>query len=479
MALDGADLDLLPGEVHGVLGENGAGKTTLLSILGGILRGDAGTVELGGVSGAPRSPREAWSRGVGMVHQHFTLVPRLTVLENLTLGHRGRARGWRIPLQEIAQRADLLMERTGLSVPLDAGVEELGVGERQRVEILKALLREPRVLVLDEPTAVLTPGEVRQLSSLLRELAAGGTAVALVAHKLDEVLDVSDRVTVMRDGRSVLSASRSDVNASTLTRAMVGRETPVPAAPRGADPGPEVASVAEVRVRGRQGQWALRGASLAVRRGEILGIAGVEGNGQRELALVLAGRLPPAEGQAELPSAVGFISQDRSREGLVGSFDLTENMALALHRRPEVRIRGALRWPVVEAHTRRALDTYAIRAPGPWVLAQALSGGNQQRLVVAREMAEAGDLLVAENPTRGLDVAAAAFVHQEIRSLVDGDRGMPPGVVLLSTDLDEVLALAHRVLVMVRGELLPVAEGDETREAVGALMLSERREPMS
>lgn len=473
VALSGADLDLQAGEVHGLLGENGAGKSTLLGILGGVLRADGGVMELDGTPVSPRSPREAWALGVGLVHQHFTLVPRLTVLENLALGHRGAARGWRMPLESIRRRAEVLMAQTGLDAPLDATVEQLGVGDRQRIEILKALLRSPRILALDEPTAVLTPGEVTRLFDLLRGLAESGTAVVLVAHKLDEVLAVAHRVTVMREGHTVLTSRAGDQDASSLTRAMVGSAPPPEGASGSTTAGPEVACLEGVRVRGRRGEWALNGVSLGIRRGEILGIAGVEGNGQRELALVLAGRLSPEEGDVDLPAGTGFVPQDRTGEGLVGDFDLVENMALALHRHPALNSRGILRWADVRRRAVLAVDRYGVRSPGLATPVRALSGGNQQRLVVAREMAEATDLLVAENPTRGLDVAATAFVHAQLRRLVgEGSGAASSSVALISTDLDEVLSLAHRILVMVRGQLVPVPDDDRSREHVGRLMLA-------
>jgi simple sugar transport system ATP-binding protein len=367
-------------------------------------------------------------------------------------------------------------------VPLDAKVEHLGVGDRQRVEILKALLREPRILILDEPTAVLAPSEVETLFGLLGGLAAEGRAVVLVAHKLDEILGVADRVTVLREGRTVLHASRAEVDGPGLIRAMVGRGEADPVAlgarggvrtPSTAPAGEPVASLASATVRGGRGAWALVEATLEVRRGEVVGVAGVEGNGQHELALVLSGRVPATEGTATVPDGVGFIPQDRTLEGLVGDFDLTENVALALHR--DARYASGpggllMRWRALRRTTVELLGRFDVKAAGPGVRAATLSGGNQQRVVVARELELARDLLVAENPTRGLDVAAASFVHGELHRLTRRDQ--PPGVVLVSTDMDEVLALSHRVFVMVRGRLTPVPDDARTREGVGALMLA-------
>jgi len=482
-ALRGADLEVRAGEVLGVLGENGAGKTTLLGVLGGVHRPDAGTVEVDGVTRAFRQPRDAWAAGVGMVHQHFTLVPALTVLENVALGRRA-AGGLRLGLDALEAEVAALMEATGLRVPLDATVEELGVGSRQRVEILKALLRRPRVLVLDEPTAVLSPSEVASLFRLLRARAEAGDAVVLVAHKLDEVLSVAHRVTVLRDGVTVLSAPREDVDVPRLVRAMVGAsdadpaaighlEAPAPGPPTPAGEGEAVAGLEGARVRGPRGEWAVDGATLEVRRGEVVGVAGVEGNGQRELALLLAGRVRAAEGEVRLPAGIGFVPQDRTREGLVADFDLTANVALALHASPEFARGPWMRWGALRLRTRELMDRFGVRAPGPGARAGTLSGGNQQRVVVARELSVARDLVVAENPTRGLDVAAAAFVHGELVRLAADPDG--PGVVLLSTDLDEVLALAHRVFVMVRGRLVAVPDHERTREGVGGHMLGGAR----
>ena len=443
VALDGADLELRAGEVHGVLGENGAGKTTLLSTLGGMLQPDDGVIEIDGSEVSLRTPRDAWRLGIGLVHQHFTLVPTLSVLENLTLGRRSSGRGIRLPFDAVRSEASELADRTGLAIDFDAPVEGLTVGQRQRVEILKVLLREPRILVLDEPTAVLAPAEIDALFELLRTWAGQGRAVALVAHKLDEVLRVADRVTVLRAGRTVLSSGADEIGVEELVRAMVGASLPDTADRAGSggvdDSREVVATLANHRPGG------LADASMtdgyAVRRGEIVGIAGVEGNGQRDLALELAGRGKSRATGSIAQRKVGFIPQDRSTEGIVGDFDLAENLALAVAGDEEFARGPFLDWKAVEVKAEELRSRYEIRAPSVKSTAGALSGGNQQRLVVAREISVARDLLVAENPTRGLDVAATRFVREELVRLASLGDGAP-GIVLHC--VEERVALAAK-----------------------------------
>ena len=520
-----------PGEIHGLIGENGAGKTTLARILGGLVAPDSGRVRIGGRAVELSGARQARALGVAMVHQHFSLVPSFTGLENVALldpaawNRRGAA------ARSYRERVEARARELRLAVELDQPVGGLGVGARQRIEVLKALMPDPRVLLLDEPTAVLAPQEVDGLLAVLRRVADAGGTVVLVAHKLDEVLAVATRVTVLRRGRRVLTTEVAGTSAPELAEAMVGAEvagpatssrgrgppleaTPVASSPwifspehregrcaglarrfaarmaalfvqeatqsealqRGCSaprmPGevcPRAARLVGVHAR-REGGQALRGLSLEVRRGEIVGIAGVDGNGQRTLAAVLAGVQRPDEGEAELPREVGWIPQDRTEEGLVGEFAITENVALALHGRPALRSGPWLDWRGVGEATLGVMREMEVQAEGARVAASALSGGNQQRVVVGRELLRSGSLLVAESPTRGLDVKAAAAVRARIRELAaSGDEA--PGVVLISTDLDEVLELADRTLVLVRGRLVEIAPGERTHRAIGRAML--------
>jgi len=476
-ALDGAALVARPGEIHGLLGENGAGKTTLLSVLAGLLTPDAGEIRVAGRVVRIDTPREARRLGIGMVHQHFSLVPPLSVLENLMLAWPRSALAW--PEDEVREAAEALAGETGLTVPLDARVSNLGVGERQRVEILKVLLQDPRILILDEPTAVLSPPEVEGLLALVRELARAGTSVLFVAHKLDEVLAVADRVTVLRRGRTVLEAARSEVDAPRLARAMVGAEAAaslteeVGPRPRGRTVGDPVARLRGVSLGSEAGGWRLREVDLEVRPGEIVGVAGVEGNGQRWLARVLAGETATDAGTVLLPPNPSFIPQDRRDEGLVEDFDLVENMALRAHRERSFRKGPFIRWPTLREWTADRVEAFGVRSDGLDTRVRTLSGGNQQRVVLARELAGDPGFVVAENPTRGLDVAGADFVHRTLRALRDRAE-RPAGVVLLSTDLDEVLALADRVHVMVRGRLEAIEPGPDLRTRVGERMLGAR-----
>ena len=496
-ALDQVDFELARGEVHGLLGENGAGKTTLAKVLAGLLVPDAGDVEIGGSPVRLRSAADARSRGVSMVHQHFSLVPRFTGFENVALVDKAAWNRRGAPATGYRDRVEARAGELGLAVELDVAVARLGVGDRQRIEVLKALMGETRVLLLDEPTAVLAPQEVDGLLAVLRQVARSGAGVVLVAHKLDEVLATADRVTVLRRGRRVLHGKAAQFTASKLAESMVGGEpasrdrfsdklgvqfvTGRPGGSGRTEDGAEdnVAARLSGVVAGHGEPPPLRGADLVVRRGEIVGVAGVEGNGQRTLAAVLASVTKPRSGTAEVPREAGWIPQDRNAEGLVDGFSITENVALALHGSATWRRGPWLDWRSVEACAHMLSREMDVRTPGPDAAVRTLSGGNQQKVLAGREFLRAADLLIAESPTRGLDVAAARAVRDRIARLVRGEERVgsavpPPGVVLISTDLDEILELADRIVVMVRGRIVPTLPGERSPAAIGRLMLAAR-----
>ncbi len=464
-ALDGASLTVAAGEVHALLGENGAGKSTLMKIVYGLEQPDAGTIAINGTRTAIRTPREAMSRGIGMVQQHFTLVAEMTVTENVALGGTGR-----LDLKAVAEQIRRISAQSGLPLDPDAPVRALSVGAQQRLEIVKALSKHTATLILDEPTAVLSPGEAADLLAWTRRFADAGGAVVLIAHKLREVLSVADRVTVLRRGRTVLTASARDVTEDSLADAMLGEATASPDGifmPRtGHAPGPEIATPAVVTLHDvvasdEHGVERLHGASLTVHGGEIMGIAAIEGAGQHELLRVIAGRLKPSRGTATLPPHVGFVPEDRHHDAVVLSATLTENVAL----RGASDRRGRIPWNALRETTATLMRLRDVRAQNEDVTMGTLSGGNQQKLVLGRELADAPPALVVENPTRGLDIRATAEVHAALRAARDAGTA----VVLYSSDLDEVLKLADRVLVVAAGRLRDVGRD---RDAVGLAMLA-------
>lgn len=479
-ALRGARFDLQAGEVHGLLGENGAGKTTMARVMAGAAIPDRGSMLISGKPVQVRNPAHARDLGIAMVHQHFSQVPRFTGLENVALAAphawtpRGRTR------EDFRDEVTIRSQELGLHVELDVPVERLGVGDRQRIEILKALITDPKILILDEPTAVLTPQEVERLFRVLRKLASSGTGIVLVAHKLDEVLSIADRITILRQGAWVFTRESLDLTAPLVAQAMVTgqsgaddllhegekRRTQTPSA-RSAQ---IVAELRDVSTPSFESGPGIQNLSLSVTRGEIVGVAGVEGNGQRELAALLAGLLDPATGTAEIPQRIGYIPQDRNREGLIPEFTISENLALALHEDPDYRRGFFFRWGRSRSLAETLIADLKIHTTGPDARVESLSGGNQQKVLTGRELMRSRDLLVAENPTRGLDVGATASVRSRLANLVD-DSGTRPGVVLISTDLDEILELSDRVLVLVRGRLVPVPDEERTPSRIGRIML--------
>jgi simple sugar transport system ATP-binding protein len=486
VANSGVSVDLRAGEIHAVLGENGAGKSTFMKVLYGLEIPDSGYVELRGEELQLASPSDAIRAGIGMVHQHFMLVPTLTVLENLILG--STIGGKRIlNTRDAATKISALAKRFGMTVDLDVRVAQLSVGEQQKVEILKALVRGATILILDEPTAVLTPQEITQLLVTLRDLSAQGISILLVTHKLAEVMEVADRASVMRAGRLVGTWNIAETTSEQLVAQMIGRSRNAPAErlPRSEALG-IVLELAVVNARGSRGDAALHKVSLRVHAGEIVGIAGVEGNGQRELAEVITGLLPIDSGDVVLggrhidnaPTAdilelgVGHIPEDRHKDGLVLDFSIAENAILVAHSAHPFQRRGVIRSATVEAFAERLIRDFKIRCNGPDTPIRNLSGGNQQKLILGREIARTPKLLIAMQPTRGLDIGAIDYVHAELTKL----RNEGVAILLVSAELDELFALADRIAVMREGRIVGVVDrADATIDGIGNMMLGEAR----
>ena len=464
-ALSAASLTVRPGSVHALLGENGAGKTTLMRIAYGLVRPDAGVVRVRGVTHHLATPRDALAAGIGMVQQHFSLVPAMTVAENVALGGSGA-----YDAGAANARVRALSVATGLAAEPQDVTGTLPVSAQQRVEILKALARDVRVLILDEPTAVLAPSDAAGLLRWARSFATGDHAVVLITHKLRDALAIADDVTILRQGRVVLASPASVLDDRAIAQAMLGeaRDSTLTATIEGAarvgaarqPDGVVVARIAGGGLRGGGSLPVLHDVNVSVHAGEILGVAAVEGNGERELLRVLAGRQQLDTGVAELPEQVGYVPQDRHSEAIADDFSLTENVAL----RDAGTRRGWMSWSAWRAQTVALIDRFRVKAERPDVPISTLSGGNQQRLVLGRELAFDPTLLVADQPTRGLDVRATADVHERLRAARDAGAA----VVVHSSDLDEVLGLADRIVVVVAGAVQEVA-GD--RERIGRAML--------
>ena len=482
VANDHIDLDVRPGEIHALLGENGAGKSTLMNILYGLAMPDEGQILMDGVPVTIRDPNDAIDRGISMVHQHFMLVPVLTVAENILLGDEPMANPIFLDRVAAHDRIRELGKQFGFEVDPDAKVGNLSVGWQQRVEILKALYRQANILVLDEPTAVLTPQETREIFAVLRQLTSEvGTSVIFISHKLYEVLDVADRITVIRRGKVVGSRVPAETNEEDLAELMVGRDVNL-TVDRGESHPTDIMLVAnEVRVNDDRGHEVVHGVSFEVRAGEIFGIAGVAGNGQDELVesitglrrttggtLTLAGESIATASPRELHAhGVGFVPADRHRFGLVLSFPLTDNIVLNDYQ-SEPYSRGLVRdADAIRARTEACVTEFDVRTPSTAVPAGTLSGGNQQKLVVAREFGRDLKLLILDQPTRGLDVGSVEFIHSE--TIKRRDKGT--AILLVSAELDEVLELSDRIGVMYRGELVAIVDARSAdKEEIGLLM---------
>jgi general nucleoside transport system ATP-binding protein len=488
VANDHVDFDLRKGEVHALLGENGAGKSTLMNILYGLYKTDEGEILSRGQKVSFHSAKDAIDRGIGMVHQHFMLIPVMTVAENIVLATEPTTAGVLLDYDEAVKRVREISERFGLAVNPTARVENISVGQQQRVEILKALYRGAEILILDEPTAVLTPQEAGELFGIIKSLQAEGTSIIFISHKLNEVLEIADRITVLRRGKKIDTVPREGATEAGLAKMMVGREVLLRVEKKAAEPGDVLLEVSDLHVNDDRGLAAVQDVSFVVRAGEIVGIAGVEGNGQSELIeaitglrraeggqIAVAGRvMAHASARKMLDAGVGHIPEDRQRRGLVLEFTIAENIALHDYCYPPDSRWGWLFPRRLVERARTLIREFDVRGGGPTTRAGALSGGNQQKVVAAREVARDPKVLVAAQPTRGLDVGAIEFLH---RRLIE-ERAEGRAILLVSLELDEVMSLSDRLLVMYEGRVVGEHGADATEEEIGLEMLGAgRKEP--
>jgi ABC-type uncharacterized transport system ATPase subunit len=480
LANDQVNIDLREGEIHALLGENGAGKTTLMNILYGLYKPDSGEVIVKGEPITLNSPKDAIQHGIGMVHQHFMLVPVFTVAENIMLGSE-TTRGLALDRKAVSKKILELSHQYGLEVNPNDLIQDIPVGVQQRVEIVKALYRKADILILDEPTAVLTPQEADDLFRIMRELTQKGVSIIFITHKLKEVLAISDRITVMRGGKVVGSVLPQDTNEKQLAAMMVGREVILQVKKEEAKPTQEVLRVQNLKVYDARGVEAVRGVSFEVKAGEILGIAGVQGNGQTELIEAISGLHHVHSGEVYLGGhnltgktprpliehGMAHIPEDRQRHGLVLSYPVADNLILCTYYQQPFARRGMIQNVEIDSNARKLIEQFDIRTPSPYVSTSKLSGGNQQKVIVARELSRPIRLLIANQPTRGLDVGSIEYIHQEIIEM--RDRGV--GVLLVSAELDEIMALSDRIAVMYRGEIVTTVDAKiATRETLGLYM---------
>ncbi|MEH2454293.1 ABC transporter ATP-binding protein [Nostoc sp.] len=467
IANDNINLSVASGTIHAILGENGAGKSTLMNILSGLYQPDTGQIYLQEQPIKIPSPNEAIKLGIGMIHQHFMLVPQLTVTENIILGTE---KTWRLNLQDKQQEIAALSQAYGLETDPSTKVENLSVGAQQRVEILKVLYRRAKLLILDEPTAVLTPPEVESLITILRQLAAAGNTIIFISHKLEEVMNLCDSVTVLRQGKVVATTSTSAATPQQLATLMVGQEIAFQLNKSPTLPGEIILSVQNLQVADERSITAVNNVSFELRAGEILGIAGVDGNGQRELADAIALLRTIKQGKIEFThkhSLVGYIPEDRQTMGLVLQFSIAQNLILKAFKYLPFCRRFLLQQEAIANRAQAAMQEFDIRANWIDIKVSQLSGGNQQKVVLARELAHSPALIIAMQPTRGLDVGATAAVHSRI--LTERDRGA--AILYISTELEEVMTMSDRIAVIYRGEFVAILDAQTaTVEEIGLLM---------
>jgi len=486
LANDRVDFDVVAGEVHALLGENGAGKSTLMKQLYGMYAPDEGEIWLNGKPVDISSPTDAIELGIGMIHQHFMLVETLTVAENVALGLPS-SRGLLTDLDRVSERILELADIYGLAVDPDAYVWQLAVGQKQRVEILKALYRGAALLILDEPTAVLTPQEVDEFFVTLRQMTKDGHAIIFISHKLHEILDICDRVTVLRDGRRVDSCDIAGCTKESLAQMMVGREVTMKPYRAELDPGEARLTLQNLHTLSDRDMPALRGVDLAVHSGEILGVAGVSGNGQRELAEVISGLRPLTQGQVFLEGddvtglkpgprtdlGMAYIPEERMRDGMIQDFTVAENTILRDHHKEPFSRRGLLFLRIIANYADRLIQAFQVKTPSRETPAKSLSGGNIQKVVLARELSREPRVLIAAQPTRGVDIGATEYVHA--RLLEEREKGT--AILLISEDLDEIMALSDRIAVIFEGQVMGIVDSDgATPEQLGLLMAGVREE---
>jgi ABC-type uncharacterized transport system ATPase subunit len=486
VANDDVDLDVRRGEVHALLGENGAGKSTLMNILYGLYKPDAGEILVHGKRMSFSSAKDAIEAGIGMVHQHFMLIPVMTVAENIVLGTEPVRGGILLDERAAARRVAELAKSFNFEIDPDARIDSITVGQQQRIEIMKALYRNASILILDEPTAVLTPQEASDLFEILRTLTREGISIIFISHKLNEVLEIADRITVLRRGKKIETVPREGATEESLARAMVGREVLLRVEKPPAQPGDGLLAVKDLSVVDDRGIEKVRDLSLSVRAGEIVGIAGVDGNGQSELIDAIAGLRKVESGSVEVAgrplanasaremfdAGLGHIPEDRQRRGLVLEFSIAENVALHDYAKPPDAKWGWLFPNRLVERARALIREFDVRGGGPLTRAGSLSGGNQQKVVAGREIARDPKVLIAAQPTRGLDVGAIEFLHR--RLVEERDEGR--AILLVSLELDEILSLSDRILVIYEGEIVGEHGTDVSEEEIGLEMLGGRRE---